>query len=69
MADETSKKWAIEIPEQVQASAKDLVQEAFRVVAEQAKKLSEEFSEFEREDDATRRRIQRGVRRTSGRIV
>lgn len=59
----------IEIPEQVQVSASELVQDAFRLVSEQAKKLSEELSMFEKEDELTRRRIQRSVRRTSGRIV
>lgn len=69
MADEMNKENTVEIPESVQAKAGELVREAYRLLTEQAKKLSDELSEFEREDESTRRRIHRGTRRTSGRIV
>lgn len=59
----------IQISEEAQEETKSLIKEAFQLFDEQMKDMAADFAEFNRKRQEVRERIQRGARRTTGRIV
>ncbi|HZP81288.1 MAG TPA: hypothetical protein VFB21_06605 [Chthonomonadaceae bacterium] len=59
----------IQISEEVQEEAKSLIKEAFQLFDNQMKNMAADLAEFNRKRQEVRERIQRGARRTTGRIV
>ena len=57
------------IPEETQERAREMIQSAFRSLEEHMKSVTEEVAEFTKRHQETRRRMQNGARKTSGRIV
>ncbi len=59
----------LEVPQEAQAEAKKIIDNAFRLFAEHTKHVADDIAEFNKNRQATKERIQSGARRTSGRIV
>jgi hypothetical protein len=57
------------IPKELQERARQIVNEAFQLLADQTRRLAEDVSEFDEHRKDVKRRIDRGARRTDGRIV
>jgi hypothetical protein len=58
-----------EIPEETRRAAKGLIQQAFDLIAEQLRRLRADVDKFDKHRDETQEKINRGARRTDGRIV
>jgi hypothetical protein len=69
MAKRKSQPHPIEIPEELQASAKTFIERAFTFFADQTKQLTEDIAQFNKKRADIQRKIEDGTRRTSGRIV
>lgn len=59
----------IDVPEEVQEDAKEMVRGAFRLFADHTQRMADEMAEFNTKRQNVREKIQNGARRTSGRIV
>ena len=57
------------IPQEVQEEAKQIITDAFRLFADHLKRITDDIAEFDKTRKEVRGRIDRGARRTSGRIV
>jgi hypothetical protein len=57
------------IPDDLQETAKNIIQMAFRLFEEQTTQLVKNLTEFNRKHNEVQKDIQDGTRRTSGRIV
>lgn len=64
-----TKSHEIIIPESVQQEAKELVEGAFRLLADQSGRIKEDLAEFNRDRHKIEEKMKDGVRRTTGRIV
>jgi len=69
MTKKSQKEIPFSIPEETQERAKKMVEDAFRNLEEYMKSVTDEVADFTRRHQETRRRMQNGARRTSGRIV
>lgn len=59
----------VEVPETVQEEARNIVSEAFRLFADHTQRMADDLTEFNEKRRKVSEDIDRGVRRTSGRIV
>ena len=66
---EAEPKAGIEIPETVQEEARGIVRGAFRLFADHNKRLADDLAEFNGTRKKVREEVERGARRTTGRIV
>lgn len=69
MAEAKEKPPRIDLPEDVKDKAKGMIDAAFRLFADHAQNMADELATFNRNRQEVRDRIERGARRTSGRIV
>jgi len=69
MAKKAEKDVPFSIPEETQERVKEMVQGAIHNFQEHMTSLTEEVADFTKRHIETRRRMQNGARRTSGRIV
>jgi hypothetical protein len=60
---------SIEIPKELQASAKSFIEKAFMFFADQTKRLADDIAQFNKKREKVQRKIEDGARRTSGRII
>lgn len=63
------KQITLEIPEEIQAQARDLIRDSFALLADNGARLRENLQRFKANQEAVKARIERGARRTNGRIV
>ena len=69
MAEEKEKTPRIDLPEDVKDKAKGMIDAALRLFADHAQNMADEIATFNRKRQKVRERIERGAKRTSGRIV
>jgi len=69
MTKKAEKEVPFSIPAETRERAKEFVENAVRDFSEQMKTLKEEVADFTKRHQETRRRVQNGARKTSGRIV
>jgi hypothetical protein len=58
-----------QLPDEIAEKSRSFVSEAFRVLVEQTQQMADDIAEFNRRRSATKERIRRGARRTTGRVV
>ena len=66
---EAEPKAVLEVPETVQEEARGIVRGAFRLFADHNKRLADDLAEFNGTRKKVREEVERGARRTTGRIV
>jgi hypothetical protein len=59
----------LDIPETVQEETRNIVSGAFRLFADHNQRLADDLTEFNEKRKQVRENIERGARRTTGRIV
>ena len=59
----------LDIPETVQEEARSIIRGGFRLFADHNQRLADELAEFNQKRRQVRESLDRGTRRTSGRIV
>jgi hypothetical protein len=69
MVKEQEKPLQIDLPEDAKEKAKEMIDAAFRLFSDHAQNMADELAAFNRKRKEVRERIERGARRTSGRIV
>jgi len=62
-------KGRIEVPETVQEETRNIISGAFRLFANHNQRLADDLTEFNEKRKQVRENIDRGARRTTGRIV
>ena len=60
---------AVEVPEAVQEEARSIVSGAFRLFADHTRRMTDDLAEFNEKRRKVSEDIDRGIKRTSGRIV
>ena len=60
---------AIEVPEAVQKEARSIVSGAFQLFTDHTRRMTDDLAEFNEERRKVSENIDRGIKRTSGRIV
>ena len=66
---QTEKRVAVEVPEAVQVEARSIVSGAFQLFADHTRRMTDDLAEFNEERRKVSESIDRGIKRTSGRIV
>lgn len=69
MSEEQKERAPLDIPAEAEEQAKKLIGDAFNLFAEHARNVADDLAAFNRRRQEVRGRIERGARRTSGRIV
>jgi histone H3/H4 len=69
MDENANKTPPLTIPEEVQERARAAIQEAFGTFTEHIQQIADDFAEFDKRREATRRRMANGARRVDKRIV
>ena len=59
----------MDVPETVQDEARSIVQGAFRLFADHTQRMTDDLAEFNQKRRRVQESIDRGARRTTGRIV
>ena len=69
MSETKEKNIPLGISQEVQEEAKRIIDDGFRLFADHVKRIKDDMAEFDKNRKEVRGRIDRGARRTSGRIV
>ena len=59
----------VEVPKAVQEEARSIISGAFRLFADHTRRMTDDLAEFNEERRKVSENIDRGIKRTSGRIV